>query len=69
MYMMTLASRASLTYNIVCYQLRQIFRIENILHETTNCQRGSRAKKRGCLGCRIITPRNVGKTLKFCVTL
>ena len=26
-----------------------------------SCQRGSRAKKRGCLGGRIITPRNVGK--------
>ena len=26
------------------------------------CQRGNRAKKRGCLGGRIITPRNVGKS-------
>ena len=26
-----------------------------------SCQRGNRAKKRGCLGGRIITPRNVGK--------
>ena len=28
---------------------------------TCNCQRGNRAKKRGWLGGRIITPRNVGK--------
>ena len=27
----------------------------------SNCQRGNRAKKRGWLGGRIITPRNVGK--------
>ena len=26
-----------------------------------HCQRGNRATKRGCLGGRIITPRNVGK--------
>ena len=31
------------------------------LHKVFNCQRGNRAKTRGCLGGRIITPRNVGK--------
>ena len=33
----------------------------HIVNEATNCQRGNRAKKRGFLGGRIITPRNVGK--------
>ena len=33
--------------------------------KTWICQRGNRAKKRGCLGGRIITPRNVGKNLQI----
>ena len=34
-----------------------------------NCQRGNRAKKRGCLGGRFVICAMLGKFLKFCVAL
>ena len=35
--------------------------MQNSIKTLSNCQRGNRAKKRDCLGGRIIMPRNVGK--------
>ena len=36
-----------------------------VVSTITSCQRGNRAKKRGCLGGSFIIPRNVGKNSKI----